>query len=645
MEYLFVPAKHYLVFLLITLVVVATTNAGVPRSSYEALIKQPEDLGLYNSTDKVRILTEVNFKDQVLDRNRSILVEFYNSYCGHCRKFAPAYKELAEKIYGWRDVLPVSAIDCAADENNAICRDYEIMAYPTLRYYGPGYQPSADNYGKPIKSQNLTVITSQLAQFIAAENKTSNMTSWPDFQPLQSSSTPSPSTTSLFEGLDSSKKYIVVVYEPDNSTVGVENILYFRNYPDIAVKRTSDLELAAKYQIEGSKYKIATISRQGSIVPYAPLHDLSDSYKDTITSFLTTQHITEKPQHVETASSRPLHQRHEDNSKINQIINEVKSNKHLVYQADLEMAIRNALHNEIPKSSNISGEKLLALQRFLAVLDRYNPLSSSGRSLISQLSTYVSRHNQELSGAQIEMELKKLERESGTLYTSSHFVGCQGSNTGLRGYTCSLWQLFHFMSVQAANQDKSQDPLEVLQAMHGYVKYFFGCTDCSEHFQAMATRRKIWSTPSKEEAVLWLWAAHNEVNQRLAGDATEDPKFPKIQFPSASSCTQCYKQPESHSSANLDDKWDKTHVLQFLKNIHNPEYVSRYGLENDELLQPTLEKLRQKRMISNVFSDMDMRMGMLLYGFCIVMLVVAFKLFAFKGYRKKPYGHDMLGKV
>lgn len=162
----------------------------------------------------------------------------------------------------------------------------------------------------------------------------------------------------------------------------------------------------------------------------------------------------------------------------------------------------------------------------------------------------------------------------------------------------------------------------------------------------MASKRKIWSTPSKDEAVLWLWSAHNEVNQRLAGDATEDPKFPKIQFPSIDSCPQCYKHPESHSTANLEDKWDKTHVLQFLKNIHNPEYVSRYGLDNEALLEPSLEKLRQKRMITNVFSDMDMRMGMLLYGFCIVMLVVAFKLFAFKGsYRKKPYGHDMLGKV
>lgn len=475
------PAKHYLVFLLITLVV-STANAGVPRSSYEALLKQQsEELGLYNSTDKVRILTDINFKDEVLNRNHSILVEFYNSYCGHCRKFAPAYKQLAENLYDWRDVLPISAIDCAAEENNGICREYEIMAYPTLRYFGPGYQPAPENYGKPIMSQNLSIITSTLAQFIGAENKTSNMSSWPDFQPLQSS------TANLFESLDSLKKYVVVVYEPENSTVGVETILHLLRYPNIAVKRVTDLEIAGKYQIDGSRYKIATINRQGSIVPYAPLHELSESYKETIQSFLYSQHITEKPETVGKNSSTEQTHRgaEEDKARLMVIINEVKRNKHMVYQADLEMAIRNTLHNEIPKATNINGEKLLALQRFLTVLERYNPLSSNGRALIAQLAGFVAGHSQELSGEDFEKEMKRLEKQLGPIYSSAHYVGCVGSKSGLRGFTCSLWQLFHFMSVQAANSDKSQDPLEVLQAMHGYIKYFFGCTDCSEHFQVI----------------------------------------------------------------------------------------------------------------------------------------------------------------
>jgi len=133
--------------------------------------------------------------------------------------------------------------------------------------------------------------------------------------------------------------------------------------------------------------------------------------------------------------------------------------------------------------SEISGEKLLALQRFLAVLQRYNPLSANGHQLVTKLKDYVVQFNDQLTGSQFEEELKRLESQLSPVYSSTHFVGCTGSSPRLRGFSCSLWTLFHFMTVQAASNDESQDPLEVLQAMHGYIKNFFGCTECSEHFQ------------------------------------------------------------------------------------------------------------------------------------------------------------------
>lgn len=35
----------------------------------------------------------------------------------------------------WRDIVVIAAIDCAVDDNNPICREYEIMHYPTLKYF------------------------------------------------------------------------------------------------------------------------------------------------------------------------------------------------------------------------------------------------------------------------------------------------------------------------------------------------------------------------------------------------------------------------------------------------------------------------------------------------------------------------------
>lgn len=52
--------------------------------------------------------------------------------------------------------------------------------------------------------------------------------------------------------------------------------------------------------------------------------------------------------------------------------------------------------------------------------------------------------------------------------------------------------------------------------MRCYVRHFFGCQECAEHFEAMAAK-SMDSVASREEAVLWLWSHHNEVNARLAG--------------------------------------------------------------------------------------------------------------------------------
>lgn len=82
-------------------------------------------------------------------------------------------------------------------------------------------------------------------------------------------------------------------------------------------------------------------------------------------------------------------------------------------------------------------------------------------------------------------------------------------------------------------------PIDVLTAIQGYMKYFFGCRTCVEHFLRMASLiTPDDKTPMK--AVIWLWQAHNKANARLHGDVTEDPKHPKVQFPPNVLCPQCY---------------------------------------------------------------------------------------------------------
>ena len=46
---------------------------------------------------------------------------------------------------------------------------------------------------------------------------------------------------------------------------------------------------------------------------------------------------------------------------------------------------------------------------------------------------------------------------------------------------------------------------------------------------------------SPEQAILWLWQAHNRANRRLSGDLTDDRAFPKEIFPNRQHCTHCYE--------------------------------------------------------------------------------------------------------
>lgn len=56
--------------------------------------------GLYNDEDKVFVLNSKTFGENVFDSESVWLIEFYNSWCGHCIHFAPTYKEFAAEKTG-----------------------------------------------------------------------------------------------------------------------------------------------------------------------------------------------------------------------------------------------------------------------------------------------------------------------------------------------------------------------------------------------------------------------------------------------------------------------------------------------------------------------------------------------------------------
>lgn len=71
-----------------------------------------------------------NFEELVLDETKDVLVKFYAPWCGHCKKLAPVWDELAEE---YKDVknLVIAKFDSTTNEAEGV----EVQGFPTLIFY------------------------------------------------------------------------------------------------------------------------------------------------------------------------------------------------------------------------------------------------------------------------------------------------------------------------------------------------------------------------------------------------------------------------------------------------------------------------------------------------------------------------------
>lgn len=68
----------------------------------------------------------------------------------------------------------------------------------------------------------------------------------------------------------------------------------------------------------------------------------------------------------------------------------------------------------------------------------------------------------------------------------------------------------------------------------GFIKHFFQCSECSEHFLELLKDEAAAAVQSRDDAVLWLWRAHNQVQFPLCAfcmphDAHVVPQVCRVQ--------------------------------------------------------------------------------------------------------------------
>jgi len=64
-----------------------------------------------------------------------VMVMFYAPWCGHCKKFKPAYSSAATKAKETKTGI-LAAVDCTVDKR--VCQEAGVSGYPTLKVYVGG---------------------------------------------------------------------------------------------------------------------------------------------------------------------------------------------------------------------------------------------------------------------------------------------------------------------------------------------------------------------------------------------------------------------------------------------------------------------------------------------------------------------------
>ncbi|KAM9393466.1 sulfhydryl oxidase 2 isoform 1-T1 [Pholidichthys leucotaenia] len=468
---------------------------------------------LYSEQDPLRILDGRSLKSTVGNSSSAWLVQFYASWCGHCIRYSGTWKALAQDVKEWRAAIGVAVLDCSVEDNFDVCKEFSIKLYPTFKYFR-AHSPPTD-YGTIYRGKDRRVQTVRQLMVNILQNHTEmdRPKYCPPLEPYSSSQ--------LLPLLGQrSDHYTAIIVEEPDSYLGREVILDLVPFSGVQVVRalTSDRPLLDTLRITAFP-TIYLLQPNGT---HTHLHS-EKPLRFFFSSLLKSLPGVQRRLKLVNSSSNTVQEGVLSHHQSNEPWRDFDRSK--VYVADLESALHYLLRVEMATHGTLEGEELKIFKDFVTLVAKLYPNGGSVVKLMETLSDWLIALPLQRIPYQAVLDLvdNKMRISGVFLPVELRWVGCQGSRPGLRGYPCSLWTLFHVLTVQHEATPTALDKtgLEgeaapVLQVMRRYIRTFFGCEECGRHFEEAAAA-SMSNIQNKEEQVMWLWEMHNRVNDRLAG--------------------------------------------------------------------------------------------------------------------------------
>lgn len=681
-----------------------------------AVAKSNDAPDLYKATDDVIRLDSTSFIPTVFHQNKNVtyMVQFYNTFCGHCQMFSPVYKELATRVKNWTSVVRIAGVDCSKDENVITCSENSIQGYPTILIFPPNARVQ-DPKDAPLNLRSLNIewtvddIEESIIDYIENLSRTNRE------YPLVVNAL-SPITVSDFTDVkrlypqenDYGHGDFMFIVESDKSYLGRKLILeYFRIWSKLELRRillsntkllerimTRDeisklkadqpvlLRIPNQQESNGDSIKAQVLVRGESdhILPTSPEHEREDFIYDRFKTFFEHFYQVELKEHENSSDAKPAINpkpkrvnpfsvsenafNHSSDLEIQYLIHSETKGTKKVFAIDLLKGISYMLTHEVKIKGDLTPNEYNTVRNLLTILKKYLPLEkwdSSVNKFVMEMRTRLDKNRTiyEKQGIKAQEMLDILDLSGGDgvrlRFSRENWVSCYESDLHNKGYTCSLWLLFHTMTVgeYVKAAPVRTRPTMVLTTMRDYITKFLGCTVCASNFEK-ETESLEDSLSSRNSSVLWLWRTHNFVTQRLNNEKPDGKRaLADIIFPNHQSCSDCLETALTDIGRDgktfEDIEWKQVNVLKHLIEIYRPDKVvspiemaillSRIkGKVNYDLMEISTDTahagawrlaasgadLNQSEQwnVRSIFSTGDISLCLILYLTCIMIVAI-----------------------
>ena len=80
-----------------------------------------------------RAVTEANFEQEVINNEKTVLVDFWAEWCGPCRAVSPILDQIAAENSDKIDIVKLNV-----DEHPALAAKYQITSIPAMKVFQKG---------------------------------------------------------------------------------------------------------------------------------------------------------------------------------------------------------------------------------------------------------------------------------------------------------------------------------------------------------------------------------------------------------------------------------------------------------------------------------------------------------------------------